>query len=224
VAYDDKVGAEDRQVVGRGYAASLAEADAAAKSALAEAGLHHTRRESTGFGPSRLGKRPEARPVGSDRSRPREYLYTREVSDQDGTFVIAAHMILKKTPKKVYVTQRSCGPDQLGTEDERWEPDERAIALDRAKLERDGSVYSQRCRHSDFYISREAALGDSARDEHAAFRVLGLRAPCTIEDIKVAYRRKAFEVHPDRGGSPDDFRAVEHAYRQLLHEAQASRT
>jgi hypothetical protein len=135
--------------------------------------------------------------------------------------LIAAHLVTRKTARRAYVTRRSCGPDQIGTEDECWGPDERTIALDRTRLERDGSVYSGSHRHSDFYATRDAAMGDAPRGGQAAFSVLGLRAPCTVEDIKAAYRRRALEVHPDRGGTPADFQAVEAAYRRLLREAQA---
>ena len=225
VAYDDRPDSGDRQVIDQGYAASLAEADAAARSALAAAGMYQARRLSTSFGPSRRGdqdkSRSPSRPAGPVRARPREYLYTCQHSDQDDVPLIAAHLVTKKTAKRVYVTRRSCGPDQLGTEDEAWGPDERAIALDRARLERDGSVYSGSHRHSDFYTTREAAMGDSAGGGPTALAVLGIRAPCTVEDIKVAYRRRALEVHPDRGGTPGDFQAVEAAYRRLLREAQA---
>ena len=55
-----------------------------------------------------------------------------------------------------------------------------------------------------------------------AFRQLGLRPPASLDDIKAAYRRKALEAHPDRGGDPAEFHAVEAAYRQLLRAAQAS--
>ncbi len=224
VAYDDAAGVEGRMLVAQGYASGLAEADDAARSALAEAGMYQSRRTSTGFARSRPGDRPRAaRPAGPGPSRPREYLYTRR-HDDGGIAYVAAHLILRKTPKKVFVTIRSCGPDQLGTEDERWDEGERAVALDRAKLERDGSAYSGRFRDSDFFRTREAAMGDSGPPEADAFGVLGLQAPCTSEDIKAAYRRRALEVHPDRGGSPADFQAVEDAYRQLLRAARALAT
>ena len=35
-------------------------------------------------------------------------------------------------------------------------------------------------------------------------RALGLRAPCTEEDVKKAYRNLAEKLHPDRGGDRRD--------------------
>ena len=224
MAFDDRSESGDRVIVDQGYAASLAEADDAARAALADAGMYQARRLSKSFGRaarSDRDKSPRPRPERPARpARPREYLYTSHQGDQDDGPLIAAHLVLKKTARRVYVTRRSCGPDQIGTEDETWEPDERAIALDRAKLERDGSVYSGSHRQSDFHASREAAMGDSSGRARAAFALLEIKPPCTVEDIKAAYRRRALEVHPDRGGSPTDFQAVEAAYRRLLREAQ----
>ena len=224
VAYDDRPDSGNSQVLDQGYAASLLEADAAARAALAEVGMYQARRLSTSFKPPAKGHRDEAKRGQPDRpvrARPREFLYTRQLIDEDEGPLIAAHLVVKKTARRVYVTRKSCGPDQIGTEDEPWGPDDPAIALDRARLERDGSVYSKLLRQSEFYATRDAATGDLPSRTPAAFKVLGLRAPCTTEEIKAAYRRRAMEVHPDRGGTPADFQAVEAAYRRLLREAQA---
>ncbi len=224
VAYDARPGSEDARIIDQGYAISLVEADDAARSALAAEGMYQARRTSKGFGgaPRKDQGEPQkpSRPARIVQAQPRQYLYTRHEHDQeDGPFV-AAHLILKKTARKVYVTRRSCGPDQLGTEDENWGPNEPKIPLDRAELEREGSAYAKGYRQSDFYGNREAAMGDSADRRDKAFHDLGIRAPCTVEEIKAAYRLRAFEVHPDRGGNPSEFQAVEAAYRRLLREAQ----
>ncbi len=47
-------------------------------------------------------------------------------------------------------------------------------------------------------------------------RVLGLEPPTTIEKLKTAYRLKALKTHPDRGGSAEDFIAVQEAYETAL--------
>jgi hypothetical protein len=222
VAYDDRAGAEGCQIVDQGYAASLPEADAAARSALASRGMYQARRMASSFRSTVREPAPKvSRPPQPRRERPREYLYTRRLKDQD-EFFITAHLVVRKTAKRIYVTRKSCGPDQLGTDDERWEESEATIALDRLRLEREGSVYSSGHRLSDFFVSRKDAQGDSEGQAESAFRMLGIRPPASLDDIKSAYRRKALEAHPDRGGSPADFQAVEAAYRQLLREAQAS--
>lgn len=222
VAYDARPETEDRQIVDQGYAASLPEADVAARAALAAAGMYQARRLSTGFASaSRDRPKPEPQPR-PERARKAEYVYTRHAGEPGEAPLIAAHLIVKKTAKKVYVTLRSCGLNQLGTEDERWEPADKTIPLDRLGLERDGSVYSKNHRHSDFFAKPDAAIGDSPRPDSDAFKTLAIRPPCSLDEIKAAYRRRAMEVHPDRGGTTEEFQSVEAAYRRLVREAQVS--
>lgn len=47
------------------------------------------------------------------------------------------------------------------------------------------------------------------------FRVLGILANATPEEIKAAYRRRARETHPDHGGTSGDFGEVQEAYETL---------
>jgi hypothetical protein len=49
-----------------------------------------------------------------------------------------------------------------------------------------------------------------------ALRRLGLDASATSEDVKRAFRRLAFALHPDRGGSMAAFVALEETYRDAL--------
>ncbi len=179
VAYDDKPGAEGRSIVAQGYATSLVEADVAARSALAGAGMYQSRRLG-GLSTSAAAGRPEARrparPSESGPAQPREYLYTRRHCDEDGGAVVCAHLILKKTARKVYVTQQSCWWARVGTEEERWDPADRAIALDRAKLESEGSIYSGLYPLSNFYRRRDDAADESTSPDQLALEALGLGA------------------------------------------------
>ena len=226
VAYDDKPDAGSAQILAQGYASSLPEADAAAREALSALGLHQARRSSAGRPVSSMSqvkldagtKKPAIRP----RPVPNEYLYTRRQLDLSGEFVLAAHRVTRKTARRVYVTRASVGPDQVGTEDEAWRDDEPSLSLDRAKLERDGSVYSAGHRTSDFYRRLEDAAGEPGRALGSAFRTLEIRPPVSLAEIKAAYRRKALDAHPDRGGHPESFQAVERAYRRLAIEAEAN--
>ena len=224
VAYDDLPGAEGRVTVAQGYAATLREADVAARAALADAGIFGSRRAPARPGLGSRGDREKARrpdAPATGRAPRREYLYTRREGDQEGDHFIAAHLVIARTPTKVRVSRQSCGPDQIGTDDEQWEAVGPAIALDRARLQKDGQDYSKGYPDSAFYASRERARGDSGWDGRAALAILGIEPPCTVEDIKTAYRLRSLQVHPDRGGDAGDFRAVEDAYRRLLREAQA---
>lgn len=51
-----------------------------------------------------------------------------------------------------------------------------------------------------------------------SLKALGLKAPCTEEDVKHAYRRLAQELHPDRGGDTRRFRILgEHMEKALRY-------
>jgi len=46
--------------------------------------------------------------------------------------------------------------------------------------------------------------------------ILGLKRSASQEDIKNAFRQKARETHPDRGGSKEEFVKVREAYECLI--------
>jgi len=49
----------------------------------------------------------------------------------------------------------------------------------------------------------------SSRDQRPEFMVrLGLAPPYTVEDVKAAYRDQTKRVHPDHGGSAQEFHAL----------------
>ncbi len=47
-------------------------------------------------------------------------------------------------------------------------------------------------------------------------KVLGLTLPCTEDDVMLAYREKAKQMHPDRGGELDDFLRLQRYFEQAL--------
>jgi hypothetical protein len=51
---------------------------------------------------------------------------------------------------------------------------------------------------------------------HMHLSVLGLRWPCTREEVKAAYRSLATQHHPDRGGDPEQFKKVQAAHDRFL--------
>lgn len=58
--------------------------------------------------------------------------------------------------------------------------------------------------------------GDGAEDGVAAHVVLGVGRDASEEEVKRAYRLRASECHPDKGGSPWAFQTVQKAYQELL--------
>lgn len=51
-----------------------------------------------------------------------------------------------------------------------------------------------------------------------SYKLLGLSANYTLDELKLAYRKKAIQTHPDKGGSPELFDAVTKAYFSLLEK------
>jgi hypothetical protein len=45
---------------------------------------------------------------------------------------------------------------------------------------------------------------------------LGLPWPCTVQDVRQAFRAKVKTVHPDTGGSNEAFQALHSAYKEAL--------
>lgn len=52
--------------------------------------------------------------------------------------------------------------------------------------------------------------------------LLGLLPPYSLSDVKSAYRVKAMETHPDRGGARDDFIQINEAYKQAMEYVQVT--
>lgn len=69
------------------------------------------------------------------------------------------------------------------------------------------------------WVEREPRPVGARRPGEATASVwatLGLTPAATTAEIKRAYRQKALELHPDRGGEAQAFRALHQAYRSAL--------
>jgi curved DNA-binding protein CbpA len=55
----------------------------------------------------------------------------------------------------------------------------------------------------------------------SVWRTLGLTPKATTTEIKRAYRQRALETHPDRGGTDAAFRALQSAYESALKRRAA---
>lgn len=57
----------------------------------------------------------------------------------------------------------------------------------------------------------------------SVWETLGLTPSATLLEIKHAYRKRALETHPDRGGTDEAFRAVQAAYESALKRRASSK-
>lgn len=68
--------------------------------------------------------------------------------------------------------------------------------------------------------STGGVAGDPPRRED--YRVLGVEPGATTEEVRAAYREKARNLHPDRGGDGEAFSRVNEAYERLKRAASTN--
>jgi len=69
---------------------------------------------------------------------------------------------------------------------------------------------------SNFHDNPFQDHGSFNFSEDKEYKVLGLKRSSSQEEIKQAFRKKAMETHPDKGGDPAEFRKVREAYECLI--------
>jgi len=78
------------------------------------------------------------------------------------------------------------------------------------------------------FPSRAARPATAPSEERARpvdpYALLGVDATASLEDLKLAFRKKALEHHPDHGGAPDLFMAVKRAYDSVVKRRARRRT
>ena len=177
---------------------------------------------------SRFG-RPGGPPKGGQAAPRLTFLYSateREPPDALGQVTVTRHRIVKQTAGKIHVEYAPFDEDEWARLAGRaGEPPgaaakPRTLAVDRTTLRTEGRFKSGRTYHG---LTLYASEADGIRDveealtaKHAWCARLGVRFPCSVGSVKVAYRRLAAASHPDAGGDPAEFRATEQAYRAAL--------
>lgn len=69
-------------------------------------------------------------------------------------------------------------------------------------------------------VGPEAEAQAAPSKRLSPWAVLQIEPDAPADAIKRAFRRRALETHPDRGGDPDVFRAVQHAYERAIGKRQ----
>lgn len=167
---------------------------------------------------SRLSRRTP--PKADAASRP-TFLYAASESEEPssrGEIVVVKHRIVRRTAGKIYIDREPFREEEWRGEDvggpEATRP--RTMAIDREDLRREGRASH---RGSYFYASEEKGIQGAYADltsRHPWCAILEVGFPCSTASIKAAYRRLAREKHPDAGGNPTEFHAVERAYREAI--------
>jgi hypothetical protein len=148
-----------------------------------------------------------------------EFLY-RDVQDEStGEWRSVSHRVVKRTCKHTYVEQRPYEPERLTGG---WlDCDAPTFRLDLVMLEQKGYAFVPVTADVDDplffavpYRERVVQYGGRAP---VCFGLLKLSFPCTVAEVRAAYRKLAKRAHPDRGGSHGEFLELQAAYEQALH-------
>lgn len=85
-------------------------------------------------------------------------------------------------------------------------------------LEKDAIRRAMELSMLDFAVVQRSR-DEKSRAHVAPHDILMIDHDASMKEIKNAYRRRALETHPDKGGKPGAFEAVARAYRLLLNAA-----
>jgi hypothetical protein len=169
----------------------------------------------------RLNRAAGGAPAAAGTPAAVELVYRDAVDAATGQWRSVPHRVARKTARYVVVEQQPYAPTGLTGA---WEDAARpTLRLDRRTLEREGYAFVA--------ASADLAEGEQplfyARPRHPSaiwpggqrpecLVTLELTWPCTVAEVKQAYRRLVKVAHPDGGGDHDRFLALHAAYEQAL--------
>lgn len=150
-----------------------------------------------------------------------EFLYRDVQVKATGRWHSVPHRIVRQTRKYVYVEQHPYAYDDLTGS---WLDDERpTFRLDRRTLEQEGyafipvTAYVADTEDPVFFTrSYYERVGQGKGESPGCLEILNLSWPCTVSEVKAAYRGLAKRIHPDAGGSHAEFLALQVAYEEAL--------
>ena len=144
------------------------------------------------------------------------YQYVRDTST--GQYLSIPHRVVGSTDETVTVEQRVYDPEGLtGSWLDHGGP---VFRLSRTMLEQEGYALVPVTADIDdplfFAAPYQEGVAQHAHRSLACFELLNLSFPCPVSEVKAAYRRLVKGIHPDQGGSHDEFLALREAYEQAL--------
>ncbi len=147
-----------------------------------------------------------------------EFLYHDLQDGRDKKWYSVPHRLIKKTKKYVYVDQEAYHSTKVMPN---WvDHHTKTFRLNRKMLEQEGYAFVPPTTDIDdplFFTTPYQERRTHYRSNPPACLVrLGLSFPSSATEVKSAYRRLAKEVHPDQGGTQEEFLALQAAYQEAL--------
>jgi len=152
----------------------------------------------------------------------REFLYQDEHDAATKRWRSVPHRVVRKTNKYVLVEQRAYSSDGLTGS---WlDHEQPTFRLDRRMLEQEGYAFvpvtadAAADMEEPVFFTRpyHVRVGRREQGSPGCLELLGLAWPCTVAEVKSAYRKLVKRSHPDGGGSHAGFLALQAAYEEAL--------
>jgi hypothetical protein len=143
-----------------------------------------------------------------------------------GSWFIGKHRIVKKTQSRLCVECDPYRDDQTRRLNDYRDFYCQTFVLNRHLFETRGYADRKGSRGywgQRYYADPQIGIDDRSKcpftkigDAPGCFKVLGIQASTTVDEVKSAFRRLSREKHPDHGGNADDFVRLREAYERAL--------
>lgn len=67
-------------------------------------------------------------------------------------------------------------------------------------------------------MNRNNQNNTTSSQDHDPYEILGIDSTATLDQIKKAYKKRALQYHPDRGGNAAIFKIIKKSYQELLNK------
>jgi hypothetical protein len=147
-----------------------------------------------------------------------EFLYRDVEAPATGGWRSVPYRVQRKTKTTTYVEQQPYDPSAVTGS---WVDSGAAtFRLSREALDRDGYAFVPISVDTEdplfFTTPYNERVTHPGRASPACLAVLGLTFPCTVTQVRDAYRDRVRQAHPDHGGSHEGFIALREAYEEAL--------